>query len=136
MGGETTERGCVLVVDDDLDVLDVLATVLARKGYDVHAEQQAVAAVERVKALQPAVVVLDLVWRGQPDGWRVLKQMRQDPAICRIPVILATAADEHVRSRQRWLQANGVHVLLKPFALHALLDAVAARVTDRRLVQA
>ncbi len=131
MSGETADGRRVLVLNDDPDMLDVLSEALARQGYEVHAEQQHAAALRCVRSVQPAVVVLDLVWQGQPDGWAILEQLQQDPTTQRVPVILTTAADMRLRPRRRWLRDHGVHVLLKPFALSALLEAVAARMAEQ-----
>ena len=55
-----SRRPCVVVVDDEPDVLDLLSLVLARQGYEVHVAPSGPMALELVRDLEPDAVVADL----------------------------------------------------------------------------
>ncbi len=109
----------VLVVDDDDLQRDVLADVLARAGYAVQVAADGVAALESVRASVPDVLVLDLLL-PRLDGASVLAELRRDPELARVPVVVTTGIQtSHVR---RLLGAQAT--LFKPFDPRELLDTV------------
>ena len=110
----------VLVVDDDDLQRDVLADVLARAGYAVEVAADGIAALAAVRASAPDVLVLDLLLPGL-DGASVLAELRRDPALARVPVVVTIGIQtSHVR---RLLGADAT--LFKPFDVGELLETVA-----------
>lgn len=110
----------VLVVDDDDLQRDVLADVLGRAGYAVEVAADGIAALAAVRASAPDVLVLDLLLPGL-DGASVLAELRRDPALARVPVVVTTGIQtSHVR---RLLGADAT--LFKPLDVGELLETVA-----------
>lgn len=83
----------VLVVDDHGSNVDLLAKHLTRLGYEVAGERSGLAALERIGAWAPDVVLLDVM---MPDvsGLDVLRMLRRDPGTVDLPVILVSGLGE------------------------------------------
>jgi PAS domain S-box-containing protein len=84
---------CVLVVDDDPVVHDVLSTTLGKEGYRLRHAQDGVEALEMMRKDPPDIVTLD-VMMPKIDGWSVLGIMKSEPALEHIPVIMLSIVDD------------------------------------------
>lgn len=113
----------VMVVDDDSDFLELLDALLAPEGYDVVSCIDPTVAFEKIKALHPDVVVVDLLMPGR-TGWQIIEQTKNDPIVSTTHIIVCTAAVadamEHLAKLRQW----GCAILLKPFELDDLLAMV------------
>jgi len=111
----------VLLVDDDTDLLDLLAFVLVREGYLVVTAADGAEALARWHAEQPDLVVLD-VNLPRVDGFEVCRQIRRESTT---PVILLTGRDEAADvARGQRVGANDY--VTKPFSHQQLTARVAA----------
>jgi DNA-binding response OmpR family regulator len=113
----------VLVVEDDPSVRGLLQTLLSAEGYEVATASDGLAGLVKAASQPPALVLLDLM---MPDlgGVRVLEEMRDDPDLASVPVIVVTGKVDAIASMQVLLGES--NVFLKPFAVGELL----ARVND------
>jgi len=84
----------VLIVDDDPEVLQLFARVLAGspEGYQVLQAKNGRRALDLMRRHRPDIVLLDLVMPGM-DGFRFLEVMREDPDIADIPVVIVSSHD-------------------------------------------
>ncbi len=84
--------GCksVLVVDDEPDMLQLMARVLSGAGYQPLQAGDGQRALDLLRRRRPDAVLLDLIMPGV-DGFQVLQEKSQDPAICDIPVVVISA---------------------------------------------
>jgi CheY-like chemotaxis protein len=90
----------VLIVDDDPDCLDALRFLLEDRGYRVHAAKNGQEALEHFQGGGRAdVIVLDLLMPVM-DGLEFLERRRANPALARTPVIVLTATDARLASRE------------------------------------
>jgi PAS domain S-box-containing protein len=112
--------GPVLVVDDDPMVLDLVVRGLAREGIPVVTCSGAAEALTLARAVRPRAMLLDIVLPGV-DGWTVLVEMRQDPALREIPVLVTSVLDEQARA----LGLGASAYLSKPIDRDRLLAALA-----------
>ena len=80
----------ILVVDDVPDNLDILQMRLENQGYEVVTAGDGVEALEKVRELQPDLVLLDIMM-PRMDGIEAVKRLKADTALPFIPVILVTA---------------------------------------------
>jgi len=115
----------VVIIEDDQRIRELMARVLADKGYEVQGAATALDGLQQIVAASPDVVVLDM---GLPDldGAELLKMIR---AVTDVPVIVATARSED-RDVIRTLDAGADDYLVKPFSveqLEARLRAVLRR---------
>jgi two-component system OmpR family response regulator len=111
----------ILVVEDDPSVRGLLQTLLSAEGYDVATASDGLAGLVKATSSPPALVLLDLM---MPDlgGVRVLEEMRDDPDLADIPVIVVTGKVDAVPGMRSLLGED--NVFLKPFAVGELLARV------------
>ena len=121
-----TPQAHILVINDAQAMIDGLPTLLAEAGYRV---SYSVTPLEcpRIKILMPDLIVQDLVVAGVREPcWHFLSQVRLDPDLMHIPLILCPVAGE--RFTQPIMDFNldrlGVRVLRRPFAFSDLLRTV------------
>jgi len=117
----------VLVVDDEDSVRQALERALRLEGFAVSTAYGGRAALERIRAQPPAVVVLD-VTMPDLDGIQVVKRIRADGLD--VPVCILSARDE-VDDRVAGLQAGADDYLIKPFALAELTARLEALLRRR-----
>jgi DNA-binding response OmpR family regulator len=118
----TSLQPCVLVVEDDPSVRGLLQTLLVAEGYEVATASDGLAGLVKLSSLHPALVLLDLM---MPDlgGLRVLEEMRADPELAEIPVIVVTGMLDAIPALERELGTDSVFA--KPFGVAELLARVA-----------
>lgn len=91
------EKRKILVVDDDPDFLDSVATLMKRQGYEVITGYDGVEAITKAKELKPDAMVLD-VMMPKKDGYKACAELKADPDTADIPILLLTAVADHVTS--------------------------------------
>jgi signal transduction histidine kinase/DNA-binding response OmpR family regulator/HAMP domain-containing protein len=94
VGKGTSSR--VLVVDDDRTARELMRRFLAKEGFDVITAADGMKGLELARKFAPSVITLDVIMPGL-DGWDVLKELKADPALAEIPVIMLTIVDESGR---------------------------------------
>lgn len=83
-------EGKILIVDDDLDTLQLVGTMLERQGYNIIAASSGEQAVEKAQSDKPDLIILDVMMPGM-DGYEVTRQLRSNTSTAFIPIILFTA---------------------------------------------
>ncbi len=113
----------VLVVEDDPSVRGLLHTLLTGEGYEVATASDGLAGLVKASTSKPDLMLLDLM---MPDlgGIRVLEELREDPEMADIPVIVVTGKLEAVPPLRGLLGED--NVFIKPFGVTELLERVAA----------
>src|SRR5262249_23367979 len=84
---------CVLVVDDDASVRDLMQRALEKDGFRIEVAADGQTGLELARRLTPAVITLD-VMMPHMDGWSVLTALKADSATANIPVIMMTIVDD------------------------------------------
>ena len=82
----------VLVIDDDSVVRDLMSRFLTRLGFHVVAAASGEEGLRLAKQVNPLVITLDVIMPNC-DGWAVLNQLKADPGLAAIPVIMVTVVD-------------------------------------------
>jgi CheY-like chemotaxis protein len=123
--------GKVLVVDDDAGNREVLARRLQREGCEVALADGGLRALEMARAGGFDLILLD-VMMPEVDGYEVLGQVKADPALCDVPVLMISALDE-VQSVARCIERGAEDYLPKPFDRVLLRARVGACLEKRRL---
>ena len=117
-----TER--VLVVDDEPDIVALVAYHLAKSGYRVSTASNGQDALGLARQERPAIVVLDLMLPGL-SGFDVLEQLRGDDTTRDVAVLMLTARREEP-DRIRGLSLGADDYLTKPFSPQELVLRVGA----------
>ncbi|MEO7653714.1 MAG: response regulator, partial [Bryobacteraceae bacterium] len=84
----------VLVIDDDARVHDMLQRSLAKEGFRVEVAGGGEEGLRRARELHPDAITLDVMMPGT-DGWAVLTNLKSDPELADIPVIIISIVDNH-----------------------------------------
>ena len=113
----------VLVVEDNPLNRELVVDLLEGAGYTVLQADEGVGLLERVRAGQPGLILLDLQLPGL-DGVTLARQLKADPATREIPV-LAMTAYARVEDQERAMEAGCDGYLRKPLDTRALLQTVA-----------
>ena len=111
----------ILLVDDERNIVDLARMYLEQDGFKVEAAYDGQTALDKIKALQPALVVLDLMLPGV-DGWEVCRRVR---ATSDVPIIMLTARDDDV-DKIVGLELGADDYLTKPFNPRELVARIKA----------
>jgi CheY-like chemotaxis protein len=109
----------VVLVDDDRASLDLLSAYLAGSPTQVMRVRDGLEALELVRKVLPAAVVLEIEL-PQLDGWEVLAGLKADPSTAAVPVVIASAVDD----RPRGLDLGAEEYLRKPISRDELVAAL------------
>jgi PAS domain S-box-containing protein len=127
---ESQAKPRVLVADDNADMREYIRRLLAQH-YHVDTVADGEAALEYIRAAPPDLVVSDVMMPCL-NGFGLLKELRADPALNTIPVVLLSArAGEE--SRLEGLHRGADDYLIKPFSARELLARVDAHISIARL---
>jgi class 3 adenylate cyclase len=130
-GQPAQHRGVILVVDDNDDNRDMLARRLRRQGYEVLIAAGGRAALAALAGAPVDLVLLD-VMMPDLDGYAVLQQLKADPTLRDIPVLMISALDE-MDSVVRCIQLGAEDYLGKPFDPVLLQARIGACLEKKRL---
>jgi hypothetical protein len=107
-GAVDAEAPLVLVVDDDLSVRELLRDLLVKEGFRVAPAGDGAEGLRLARELRPAIITLDVKMPGM-DGWTVLTELKSDPELAAIPVIMISVVDAGEKG-----YALGADYLTKP----------------------
>jgi CheY-like chemotaxis protein len=117
--------GRILVIDDDADIVAYLGTILRDHGYEVLSATDGAAGLELARREHPDLVCLDIAM-PPPTGVRVYRELRADPALREIPVVIVTGVmpqfKEFIHHRKKVPPPDGY--IQKPFAPQDVIAAV------------
>ena len=120
----------VLVIEDEVEVRNFACRVLELEGYRV---LQAGDTEEGMRLLKEGLISLVLLDLRLPrrDGWAVLEQIKREPELSVIPVIVFTASVA-LSQREKALSMGAADYLVKPLSAARLRQAVAHTLHQKR----
>ena len=86
-------KGTVLVIDDDPSACELMVRSLSKEGFRVLTAPGGEEGLRLARESRPHVITLDVLMPGM-DGWAVLRELKADPKLSTIPVIMITMADD------------------------------------------
>jgi CheY-like chemotaxis protein len=112
----------ILVVDDNVDSVTIMRSILESRGYAVLVAMSGAEALQQLDTNRPDVVLLDIMM-PQMSGIEVLQHIKDNAATGRLPVILVTAKthDEDVLSGYQY---GADYYITKPFTAKQLLYGI------------
>jgi PAS domain S-box-containing protein len=115
--GPAADRDVVLVIDDESSVHDILERTLGVRGYRVVCAASGAEGLAMARKERPVAIVLDVIMPGM-DGWAVLSQIKEDPDLASVPVILQTSSE----NRSMGFALGASEYLMKPVDRSRLLQ--------------
>lgn len=119
---EAAAMACILLVEDNELNRDMLSRRLTRRGFEMIVAEDGKQGLHLADTSSPDLILLDL---GLPemDGWEVLRRLKSNPRMKRIPV-LALTAHALVTDRNRALEAGFDDYDIKPIEMPRLLGKI------------
>src|SRR5215217_5809835 len=130
----TSDRGRVLIVDDDRKILDLLVELLQLEGYEIATAIDGSEAYNLAVSFDPDVVVSDVVM-PEVGGLELCRRLKEDPRTAYIPVLLVSGLLPSNESGIEGLHAGADDYLDLPFRNEELLVKV-ARLVERHRMEA
>ncbi len=120
---EPTSHKTVVYIEDDPEMIDLVALIVGRRGYQVRGAHGGREGLDVVQQNPPDLILLDLMMPDL-DGWDVYKQLKATETTRNIPVIIITAKSQAID------RVLGLHIakvddyISKPFRPQELLDSI------------
>lgn len=113
----------ILCIEDEPEMIELISLILERHNFKVTGALGGQEGLEVLKSELPELILLDLMMPDM-DGWDVYKQIKADPALANIPVIVVTAKAQSID------KVLGLHIakvedyVTKPFVPDDLVASV------------
>ncbi len=124
-----SRKKAVLIIEDEVDLRNFASRTLELEGYQILQAENGDRGIALARENRVDLVLLDLRLPGR-DGWSVIAQMKSEPELSTIPVILFTAS-AGISQRDRGFRAGAADYLVKPLSVASLREAV-ARILNQR----
>jgi adenylate cyclase len=127
------DKSKILIIDDDDDFCESTKIMLKSEDYDVITAGDGLQGLSIARQYKPDVIFLDIMMPGE-DGYSVCRQIKEDPSICDIPVIIATSMgrkteSDYLKKIAKYHKADGY--LEKPLSRDTLIDAISRAVSKK-----
>jgi DNA-binding response OmpR family regulator len=113
----------ILIVEDQSDICKLIRMTLEFSDFEIHEAHDGESGLNLARALQPHVVLMDVMMPGLLDGYQVCTRIKQDPALQHIKVIMLTARGQ-ASDIEAGRTAGADAYLVKPFSPLELIDRV------------
>jgi len=122
MNDEIENKGTILVIDDEPDMLSLIKRILKPEGYDVLSAADSVCGLSLLKQVKPNLILLDIMMPG-PNGFDILERIRQS---FDIPVIMVTATRDQ-GALEKAFNSGADDYIRKPFRPAELVARIATK---------
>jgi DNA-binding response OmpR family regulator len=109
----------ILVIDDEPEIVSLLAIELASHGYEVESANDGMTGFEKARKLVPDIILLDVMMPGW-SGFDTANELNTHPQTYDIPIIFMTAMGEN-STAGHYLGKSHFSYLFKPFRFNELL---------------
>ena len=117
-----SQEKTVLIIEDEEDAAELFAEMMRVSGFRVVKTSSSTPAIALMTAQKPDVVLLDIMM-PEISGLDILRQMRRDPALVNIPVVVVSAKSLPTDIRHG-MEAGASTYLTKPVGFFDLKEAV------------
>lgn len=111
----------ILIVEDQADIRKLLQLTLEFERHEVHEAHDGAQGLERAQALQPDLVLLDVMMPGEIDGLTLCRRLKDQP---RPPLVVLLTARGQAADIEAGRQAGADDYLVKPFSPLQLIDTI------------
>lgn len=107
----------IVIIDDDKDIAEVIGLLLEMEGYNPVVQYTGRSALENIRLSKPDLIILDVMLDGV-DGRDICRQLKADPELQNIPVIMVSA------SLNLENKGDPDDFIAKPFNIDRILSSV------------
>ncbi|HYP26356.1 MAG TPA: response regulator [Blastocatellia bacterium] len=111
----------IIVAEDNPDAREMLCVLLSDHGFEVVGVEDGRAAIDAVRAGRPDLIITD-IQMPHLDGIEMIKELRTEPEVCDVPILVMTA--NHSGAVSDALDAGANAAAQKPLELGPLIDLV------------
>jgi len=122
-------KPCILVIDDDPNVVQLVKMNLEFEGYEVETAYNGLKGLDMARRVRPDLILLDIMMPNL-DGWDVVNEIRRTPELKGVPVVMLTALNQPEAVATSLTFGADVH-LPKPFEPDAMLEIVRRLLGDK-----
>jgi len=113
----------ILITEDQADICKLIRMTLEFGDFEIHEAHDGETGLNMARAIQPSLMLLDVMMPGLLDGYQVCQRIKQDPNLAHIKIIMLTARGQ--ASDIAMGEAAGADAyLVKPFSPLELIDRV------------
>jgi len=87
-------RHKILIIDDDIDLVEAMRLTLENEGYEVVDAQDGKKGLEKIAREKPDLILLDVMMETQDEGFHIAYQIRNNPQMSDLPIIMLTAVGQ------------------------------------------
>jgi CheY-like chemotaxis protein len=120
----------ILIADDVPDNISLLSRYMQSEGYVYISARNGVETLEKIRSEMPDLILLD-VNMPEKDGFEVIQEIRKDPVIEHIPVIILTAARQSPTDMQSGLNLGADDYITKPFDRRELFARIRTKLRTK-----
>lgn len=110
------------MADDEPDFVETLKIILEKQGYEVIVAQDGTEALNKVKKVQPHLLLLDIMM-PKLDGELVILKIKGDPKTGQIPIIVLTGLD-NIHDANMCMNLGAQDYIIKPYDTEDLLEKI------------
>ena len=122
---------CILVVDDDKEVREILSFVLKHNSFEVILASNGAQIHQVLSQCVPDLILLDVMMPGE-DGYHLCRYLRQNPLTQNVPIMIMTAHSEDIYQRISKDVGASQHIT-KPFHPLDLTEKVKALLNVKKI---
>jgi CheY-like chemotaxis protein len=83
----------ILIVDDDIDIINVISTILQNEGYEVISANDKKEGIELAKKEKPDLAILDVMMTTHYEGFEMAEELLHDPIFRNMPILMQTSIE-------------------------------------------
>lgn len=121
--GTSVKPICVVCIEDESEMIDLVSMILSREGYQVIGAPGGLQGLQIVEDTQPELVLLDLMMPDL-DGWEVYQRLKSNPKTMSVPIIVVTARAQSIDKILGLQIAKVDDYITKPFSPAELLASI------------
>ncbi len=119
---ENKSKPRLLIVEDDLENQKFLKIFL-RKTFEIDICDSAESFYKKLKEIDFDVILMDISLKGSKDGLQLTKELRNDPKLCNIPIVILSA-HAYQKDKDNAYKAGVDIFITKPVQGHILIDSL------------
>ncbi len=120
----------LLIIEDDQSTVRLLSMALERKGYTIQVASNGLVGLKMARSQPPDAILLDLMLPGV-DGFEVLNQIRDLPAVADVPVLVVSAKSS-ASDKERAAELGAESYLQKPYRINDLYAQLEKAIGEKK----